>query len=91
MRSLFQNVRTGDLTRPALEHQLKKFQASKQELVRRLARRAIGRDLFDKEFGELQFNISILDVVLLMFDDLCMPLKIRQKPKTGEVEHGQSD
>lgn len=81
MISLFTGIRSGAITRQACESQLKKFQAEKTDLVKQLARKALGRDLYDKKISELQFAISLLEYVILVYDDLKLPLKTPKKEK----------
>lgn len=81
MISLFTGIRSGAITRQACESQLKKYQTEKTETVKMFARRALGRDLYDKKMSELQFAISLLEYVILVYDDLKLPLKMPKKEK----------
>jgi hypothetical protein len=75
MKSLFQNIRSGVITLPALEAQLSTFRNSKVQLTREHLARKIGADLYTKKLAEINFCIEILNSIVLKYDDLKLPLK----------------
>ncbi len=79
MKSLFQNIRTGVITKAECEAQLNRFKIERQDLVGRLARKGIGRELFGKEIDKLNFSITLLEYLVNVFDDLKLPLKVLRK------------
>ena len=82
MISLFQGIRAGVFTRNLCETNLRKFQAEKTATMKAKLHNQLGTDLFQRKMEELNFAIALLDYVLLVFDDLQLPLKIRRKEKT---------
>ena len=79
MKSLFQNIRTGIITKQECEADLNKLTLEKQELVKRLTRSGIGKELFEKERDKLLFMITLLQYLINVFDDLKLPLKVPKR------------
>lgn len=81
MISLFQGIRAGVFPKELCEKNLNQFKKEKLETLAMFAHRALGRELFDRKMLELNFAISLLEYVVLVFDDLKLPLKIKRKEK----------
>lgn len=77
MKSLFQNIRTGVITKPAIESQLEKFRHEKLQLTRNHLARKIGADLYTKKLAEMNFCIEMLLSIVNKYDDLRLPLKVK--------------
>lgn len=77
MKSLFQNIRAGVITRPACEGQLAKFKFDKLTLTRAYLAKALGQELYSKKLAEMNFCIEMLQSIIDKWDDLRMPLKVK--------------
>lgn len=84
MKSLFQSIRSGSITKPECESRLNRFKSEKISITSMLVRRNIGKEMFTRRRNQLNFNISVLEYIIGAFDDLKLPLKIPKKP--GEVK-----
>lgn len=84
MKSLFQNIRAGVITKPACEEQLKKFKHDKIQLTRDYMARKLGKDLYTKKLAEFNFMVELLQSIVDKYDDLKLPLKA--KPQRVGVE-----
>ena len=78
MKSLFQNIRAGVITKPALQGQLAKFRHDRLQLTREHLARRLGADLYMKKLAEINFCIEMLQTVVDKYDDLKLPAKNRE-------------
>lgn len=81
MISLFQGIRAGVITKPLCETNLGKYRKEKNETLTAYMHKTLGRELFDRKMVELNFAITLLEYVVLVFDDLKLPLKIKRAEK----------
>lgn len=71
--SLFNKIRSGEITKAGLESSLAKFEADKIDLASK--RKHFGPELFAKQIAEINFGIELLKGVIDRYDDLRMPMK----------------
>lgn len=82
MKSLFQGIRSGMLTKEACESQLGKFKVEKMRLTSNFLAKRLGKELYGKELSKLNMSIDILQFIVDKWDDLKLPLKpLETKPK----------
>lgn len=86
MKSLFQSIRTGVITKLALESQLGKFKHDKIQLTREYLARKLGQELYTKKLAELNFCIAVLESAVHQYDDLKLPLKTKQTVEANPDE-----
>jgi hypothetical protein len=79
--SLFQNIRSGAITKDGCESRLKKLKAEKHALIHFLNRRQFKHNEFEKKRNDMNSNIAVLEYIITVFDDLKLPLKIKNKPE----------
>lgn len=85
MKSLFQNIRSGTITKQACEQQVGKYKHDKMVLTREYLARHLGADLYRKKLAECNFAIELLQTIVDKFDDLKLPLKVA-KHNAEEIE-----
>jgi hypothetical protein len=90
MKSLFQNIRAGIITKPAIEMQLNKFQTDKITLTRTFLANQLGRDLYTKKLAEYNFCIEMLQCVIDKWDDLTLPLKTKDNQLPVGTNQGEN-
>lgn len=77
MKSLFQNIRAGVITKPACEAQLNKFKSERNELTQDYLGRKMGHDLYRKKLADLNFCVEVLKSIVEKYETLRMPLKTK--------------
>lgn len=81
MKGLFQNIRSGIITKPACETQLRKFKFDKMHLTSTFLDNKIGKDLYTKKLAELNFCVEMMQSIVDRYEDLRLPLKTKPEAK----------
>lgn len=87
MKSLFQNIRAGIITKPAVELQLSKFKADKLVLTRAFLAKKLGHDLYTKKLAEMNFCIETMQFIIDKWGDLALPLRQVSVENETKVEN----
>lgn len=82
MKSLFQNIRAGVITKQACESQLGKYKLEKMHLTKLWTKKVLGRELYEKKLADINLGISLLECIVNSFDDLKLPLKSETQKRT---------
>lgn len=86
MKSLFQSIRSGDITKQACISQLNKYQGDKIVLTRVYLAKQIGLELYTQRLESLKFSIDLLQMIVDKFDDFRLPLKNELKTINEGIE-----
>ena len=92
MKSLFQNIRAGNITKQACEMQLKSFKEQRNQLTKDMLGRRLGMDLYRKKLAEMDFCVEMLTSIIDKFDDLKQkPLKTKIPVESTESDNSAYD
>lgn len=72
-KGLINRIRSGELTKPALESSKAKYEADKLECTRAFGAQRLGKDLYMKQISELNFAIELLHTLIDKFEDFKLP------------------
>lgn len=83
-KGLCDRIRSGELTKPALESSCARYEAEKLECTRNFAAQRLGKELYQKQVSELNFAIELLHCLIDKFDDFKLPMK-KELTKTEDT------
>lgn len=90
MKSLFQSIRSGVITKEACITQLAQFEHDKKQLTIDFLARKLGKDLYTKKLAETSFSIEMLKSIVDKYDDL-RKTPLKTKPQRIGTEPDELD